>query len=162
VEDHRCKQKADTLCTSIDCSRQASCLTRQVEVEIQLEKMVVNTARHPSDSLLSDTGKDRIANFLEKGRAYSCCAVCLIVREGIGNRVSRQHTSNDHCTSHSPSSASHGKKVYVHRVNDALEVERHLDIKQFCANEQTDGEANAHSGSETVLRIVLAPDGGNG
>jgi hypothetical protein len=149
VEDHGRQQEADALCASIDGPCQASRLARQVEAEVKFQQMLVHAAGNFADSLLGDTGKDGVAQFLEKGGADAGQAVYMV--QSRARRGPGQLTGDNHRPGHCPGGAAHGHKVDVHGIDNVLEIEGHLDVEHLCANEQPDRQADTSARSQIVL-----------
>lgn len=132
MEDHRRQQETDALGTPVNGPREASGLSGQVEVEIQLEKVVKDIASHTANSLLGHARKDGVPDLLEYSGCDPCCSVyhrffqySSPSTDGIG------HTSNDHCTTNSPCCPRNSSEIDIHRINDAFEIEWHLNIQNL-------------------------------
>jgi hypothetical protein len=69
VEDHGRQQEADTFGSTVNGSRQAASLARQVEALVEPQQMLIDLAGNGSDGFLGDTGEDCVAHFLEHSRA---------------------------------------------------------------------------------------------
>lgn len=75
MENHGGQQKANAFSTAINRASQATCLAREMKVEIEAQEMIENIPCNLSNGLLRDTCKHRIAEFLEEGRPNSGCAI---------------------------------------------------------------------------------------
>lgn len=75
MEDHRCQQEAYAFGASIDSPCETSSLSREVEVQVQLEKMLKNIASHTTDSFLGYAGKDGISELLEDSSSDPCSSI---------------------------------------------------------------------------------------
>lgn len=64
MKHHGRQQEADTLCSTVDGSGQATRLARQMEALVKSQQMLVDLACYFADGLLSYTGKDGVAQFL--------------------------------------------------------------------------------------------------
>jgi hypothetical protein len=78
VKDHGRQQEADTFCTAVNGPCQATSLSRQMEVQVKFQQVLVHTAGDLANSLLCDTCKNGIAKLLGHGCANSSEAVCLV------------------------------------------------------------------------------------
>lgn len=65
-------------------------------------------------------------------------------------------TCDNHGACHGARGASDGGKVDVHCVDDALEVEGHLDIEQLSGDEQPHAQADPEAGAHVVLGPQVA------
>lgn len=78
TRQHQCRQSASSiirethaLCTSVDRSRQASRLPRQVETDVETEQVSKHGPSDATDRALRDAGKDGVAEFGEEASADS-------------------------------------------------------------------------------------------
>lgn len=85
VEDHRSQQKTDALGPAINCSRQPSGLSCEVEAQVKSEQVLVHAACDLSDSLLCDAGEDGVAKFLGNGCAHARDAVWFTLSQPSWN-----------------------------------------------------------------------------
>lgn len=75
VENHGGKKEANSLSTTVNCSGQASGLTRKVKVQVKLQKVLIDTASDSADGFLGNTGEDGVTEFLEKSGTHTGDAV---------------------------------------------------------------------------------------
>lgn len=85
MEYHRRQQEADTFGTSIQSSRQASRLSRQMEVQVELQQMLIDIAGYTSDRFLGYAGKDSITELLEHGCTDSGCTIYTCEFQGLSS-----------------------------------------------------------------------------
>lgn len=64
MEDHGRQKEANALGSAINCPCQASRLSCEVKAQVQLQQMLVYTARHLSYSLLRNACEYGISKFL--------------------------------------------------------------------------------------------------
>jgi hypothetical protein len=84
MKDHGGQQEADALGPSVDCSRQSSGLSGQVEAQVQAKQVLVHTACDPSYGLLCNAGEDGIAQLLGDGCAHAGEAIWCTSQSWLG------------------------------------------------------------------------------
>ncbi|KAF1730746.1 hypothetical protein CRV24_008816 [Beauveria bassiana] len=134
VKDHAREQEADALGAAVNGARQAARLLGQVKGEVEAQQVAKDVARDGANGLLRDRREDGVAQLLKDGRADARGPVAE--NHGAGDRRG---------------GAADGRHVNVHRVDDALEVKRHLHVEHLGANEQRHGQAHAQLGAQVVL-----------
>jgi hypothetical protein len=135
MEHHGCQQEADTFRSTINGACETTCLAREMEVEIQSEKVVKDIPGNSANSLLGDTGKDCITQFLEDSGSNAGRAIYRILLEAFisaGSRVVL--TSYDHGACYGVCRSTEGGEINVHGVDNVLKVERNLHIKNLESN----------------------------
>lgn len=75
MENHRREKKTYSFSTSVNGSREASGLSREVEVKIQPEEMIEDIASHTANSLLGYTRKDGVPDLLKYSGSNPCGSV---------------------------------------------------------------------------------------
>lgn len=75
MENHGGQQKANAFSTAINRASQSTCLAREMKIEVESQEMIEDVPRNLSNSLLRDTCKHCIAEFLEEGCPNSGCAI---------------------------------------------------------------------------------------
>lgn len=75
MEDHRRQQETYSLGTPVNGPREASGLSREVKVKIQLEEVIEDIASHTANSLLRYARKDGIPDLLKHSGSDPCGSV---------------------------------------------------------------------------------------
>lgn len=75
MKDHRRQQEAYALGAPIDSSRKTSSLSREMEIQVQLEQMIEDIAGNTTDGLLGYAREDSIPDFLEYSGSDPCGSI---------------------------------------------------------------------------------------
>ena len=130
MEDHGGQDKTDAFRASVQSPGQAPRLPREVKVQIQAEQMVEDVTRHSTNGLLRDIDEDSIAQFLKSRSPYPCDTIYLYGYSSAPYLdLEAQLTGYDHGSGNGPRSPTDSREINVHGIDDALEVERNLDIE---------------------------------
>ena len=106
----------------------------KVEVKVKAQEMVEDVTSDSPYGFLGDRGEDGIAKLLEDGGADAGCAI-----------------GHNYAATYDDGSSTGCANVDIHSINDALEVERHLNIQDLSADKEGDGDGHADLRIEAML-----------